>query len=227
MIREFADPLVLAEALAADTARAIRGRLRQTADTAIALSGGETPAKFMEALSRQSLPWRDVIVTLVDDRWVEPGSPRSNARLVREHLLHHEAAAARFVPLVNDAPTPEEGREAVERAIAALPRPFAAVILGMGNDGHTASFFPGGDRLAQALHPAGRLVETMRAAAAIEPRITLTLPVILGAEMVALHIEGAEKRKVLEAALEEGAPENLPICAVLRRKPAPDIFWCP
>ena len=227
MIREFANPLALAEALAADTAQAIRGRLRQAPEAAIALSGGETPAKFMQALSRQDLPWRNILVTLVDDRWVDPGSPRSNARLVREHLLHHAAAAARFVPLVNDASVPEEGREAAERAIAALPRPFAAVILGMGTDGHIASFFPGGDRLAQALHPAGQLVETMRAAAAIEPRITLTLPVILGAEMVALHIEGAEKRKVLEAALQDGPPEILPVRAVLARKPAPDIFWCP
>jgi 6-phosphogluconolactonase len=67
----------------------------------------------------------------------------------------------------------------------------------------------------------------MRAEAAVEPRITLTLPVLLAADVVAIHIEGERKRAVLEAAVRPGPVEELPIRAVLARQPTPDVFWCP
>jgi hypothetical protein len=132
---------------------------------------------MFEALSRKPLDLARIDITLVDERWVGEESDRSNAALLRSHLLQGPAAAANFVPLHIDTPTPEDGLAQVTASIAALPLPFAVVVLGMGDDGHTASFFPGGDRLAQALAPSdGQLLETIRAPAAGEPRITLTLP---------------------------------------------------
>jgi 6-phosphogluconolactonase len=227
VIRAFAGPEALAAALAEQVAGAIRNRLAADGRAAIALSGGTTPVRFLRALSAQRLDWGKVTVTLVDERWVPARSPRSNAGLLSAHLLQGEAAAARFVPLVNDAATPEDGRADIEAAMAGL-LPFAAVTLGMGNDGHTASFFPGGDRLAQALNPGpGRLVETMHAPAAGEPRMTLTLPVLLAADLVAIQIEGPAKRAVLEAALAGGDVMEMPVRAVLARVPAPEVFWCP
>jgi 6-phosphogluconolactonase len=222
-LRVFASSEALAEALADAVAAALQTRLQRDGQAALAVSGGTTPLKFFEALSHQNLNWAAVSVTLVDDRWVAESSPRSNAASVRRHLLKNRAAEARFLPLVTAAATPEEGRDAVNRAVSSLVLPLAAVVLGMGTDGHTASFFPGGDRLVQALAPApGVVVETIRAEAAIEPRITLTLPVLLEAEFVALHIEGDTKRHVLE-----NVTSAMPVAAVLKRQPAPEIFWSP
>jgi 6-phosphogluconolactonase len=227
-MHEFSSSPDLAEALAASVQDALVARLQRDGTAAFAVSGGTTPIKFFQALSAKNLDWRAVTITLVDDRWVPESSPRSNAALVKTHLLQNRAAAATFIPLVTAAATPEAGRHVTEAAIAALKIPFAAIILGMGTDGHTASFFPGGDRLAEALHPAnGQLTETMRAETAIDPRITLTLPVLLEADHLFLHIEGQAKRDTLEAAMQPGPIETMPIRAILRRDPPPQIFWSP
>ncbi len=228
MIRVFPSPGELADAVADTIAAAIRRRLEQDGTAAIAVSGGSTPVRFFQALARKTLDWRAVSITLVDERWVPADSPRSNAGLVQKNLLQGPAAAARFIPLADAATTPEHGKAKIERAIRALNLPFAAVTLGMGNDGHTASFFPGGDRLAEALNPSeGQIVETMHAPGAGEPRVTLTLPLLLAADMIAIQIEGAAKRAALDAARKPGPVADMPIRAVLAAQPAPDIYWCP
>ncbi len=227
-VHGFSSGAALAEALASHVAAALRARIESSGAASFAVSGGRTPVRFFEALSAQSLPWSRVSLTLVDERWVRESSERSNARLVRQHLLRGEAAAARFVPLANDAPTPEDGLFAVNEALEDLHWPLACAVLGMGEDGHTASFFPGGDHLAEAIDPQGALgLIPMRAAGAGEPRITLTLPVLLAADRLVLHIEGAAKRPVLEKALDDGPAEDMPIRAVLRSPRPPQIFWCP
>jgi 6-phosphogluconolactonase len=226
-MKVFAGAAELAEALAAEVAISLASRIASHGAATLAVSGGTTPQKFFEALSGVALDWGAVTVTLVDDRWVPESSPRSNAGLVKKHLLQDKAAAAKFIPLVNGEETPEAGLEAANEAIGKL-RPFTAVILGMGTDGHTASFFPGGDRLAEALAPAEKKsLETMRAPGAEEPRITLTLPVLLEAGYLALHIEGAQKRAVLDRALSAGDVAEMPVRAVLAGLPGPKIFWSP
>jgi 6-phosphogluconolactonase len=224
-----ADAATLADGLSALIATRLRHRLQRDGRAALAVSGGRTPATLLRALSHRPLAWSDVIVTLVDERWVEESSPRSNAAMVRATLLQEAAACATFVPLFSAGLSPEAGRDRAEAALATLPRPFAAVLLGMGDDGHTASFFPGGDRLAAALDPHGvRRVETMHAPGAGEPRITLTLPALLNTDLLAIHIEGAGKEAVLTAACAEGPTTDMPIRAVLRQSRTPyEIHWCP
>lgn len=224
---DFPGPTALAEALAAAVAEDLRAAVTERGRAALALSGGRTPARFFAALAQQPLAWEKVVVTLVDERWVPPGHERSNEALLRRHLLQGPAAAAAFISLVSGADSPEAGLDEVAARLADLPQPLDVVVLGMGADGHTASYFPGGDRLEEALDsesPAALL--PMRAPEAGEPRITLTLPLILAARRVYLHIEGAEKARVLAAALRDGLAEAMPVRAVLRGRPV-DIYWCP
>lgn len=207
----------------------LSGAIVTRGEARLAVSGGSTPALFFGALSKLDLDWAKVTVTLVDERFVTEDSPRSNAALVKRALLRDRAAAARFLPLSGDVSAGLAAcAERADHAIAMLGR-LDAAILGMGNDGHTASFFPGGDRLADALDMnARRHVLAIEAPGAGEPRLTLTLKALLEARFIALHIEGAEKRETLDKALRAGSELDMPVRAVINR--AGDrlqIFWAP
>lgn len=184
--------------------------------------GGTTPGPIFDTLSAVHLDWDRVTVLLSDERWVPPTSPRSNTRLVRERLLTGPAAAARMLPQYADTETPEE---AMDELIAALDGhlPISVLLLGMGADMHTASLFPGADRLAEALAHDAPLMMAMRAPGAPEPRVTLTAPVLAGAMSVHIVITGAEKRAALDRA-REATVEEAPVKAVLG---SATIHWAP
>ena len=205
----------LADTLAQDVADELLRVIEAKGKATLAVSGGTTPTLFFDKLSRTGLPWHRVTVTLVDERQVPETSDRSNARLVRDHLLKNEAAAATFVPLYgNDA--------------AADMAPFDVVILGMGADGHTASFFPGGDTLAEAIDAdTSRRIIAITAPGSGEARLTFTLPAIEQAGRIKLHIEGDEKKSVLMKALGDGPEEDMPVRAVLRSATPLTLYWCP
>jgi 6-phosphogluconolactonase len=224
---EFASREELAGALASTVGDVLRAAIERRGTALLAVSGGNTPGMFFRELSRQELDWDGVTVTLVDERFVAEDSSRSNARLVRENLLQNKAAAARFAGLFSDASTVEGAAGRAGGRLSRLPLPLDAVILGMGTDGHTASFFPDAGNLESLLDlSAEAIVAPVRAASGGEPRLTLTLARIVEAGFVALHIEGVEKRHVLEAAL--GGEAHLPVGAVLERAPQPvQVFWAP
>ncbi|MDV3251761.1 6-phosphogluconolactonase [Devosia sp. BK] len=226
--RTFADRPTLAKELAEAVADRIRTAIAERGEAAIAVSGGSTPGKFFMALGKfRDIDWTKVIVTLVDERWVDETSDRSNALLVNEKMLQGPAAVARFVPLYSGGDEPTSDAVAKTNAlVGALPKPFAAVILGMGNDGHTASFFPGGDTLDEALTAAGPTL-AIHAPGAGEPRITFTLPRLLETDGLYLHIEGEEKATVLEKALGDGPVDEMPIRAVLRSGAPLSVYWSP
>jgi 6-phosphogluconolactonase len=211
----------LAEAVAADLDKAIG----EHGHASLAVSGGSTPKLFFEALSRHVLPWDRVFATLVDERWVPDTDARSNAALVKSRLLKNHAAGARFVPLYTGHATPEDGLPAAEAALGEIPLPLDVAILGMGNDGHTASFFPGGDNLAAALSDASGLAVAMRAPGAGEPRITLTRKALLQAGALYLHIEGAEKSAVFDRAMAPGAVDDMPVRAMLHQDQADLVIY--
>ncbi|WP_233840191.1 6-phosphogluconolactonase [Dyella sp. 2HG41-7] len=226
VLHTFEDGQALAKALSASIAGKLREAIHARGEAVIAVSGGSTPKRLFEALSNESLDWSRVTVTLVDERWVPDTDERSNARMVESLLLQHKAADAEFMPLYVETPTPEAGIGEVRTRVAALKQPFDVIVLGMGPDGHTASFFPGGDRLSEALDTSNTsLVLPMRAPGAGEPRITFTLPVLLKARTLYLHIQGDDKREVLQRA--EQPQSHLPIGSVLRAERQLDIYWSP
>lgn len=202
--------LQVANVIASELADVLRREGRAT----LSVPGGTTPGPVFDTLSGVDIDWANVAVILNDERWVLEESPRSNTRLLRERLLRGRAQKAQLLPLY--AP----GHAAPEDAVPALEDglrphlPISVLLLGMGEDMHTASLFPGADRLAEALGPTQRLILPMRTDAAAEPRVTLTAPVLRGALRVHVMITGAAKR----AALERAAglpPDQAPIRAVL------------
>jgi 6-phosphogluconolactonase len=226
--RTFADKPTLAKELAEAVADRIRTAIAERGVAAVAVSGGSTPARFFQALGKtKDIEWDKVIVTLVDERWVDETNDRSNALLVNERMLQGPAATARFFPLYSGGDEPDATAVAKTNALLAdLPDQFAAVILGMGSDGHTASFFPGGDTLGEALSAEGPTL-AIRAPGAGEPRITFTLPRLLRTDGLYLHIEGEEKAEVLDKALGAGPIEDMPVRAVLRSGHTVTVYWCP
>lgn len=219
----------LAEELASQIASVLNSSLQASGKALLAVSGGSTPKLFFQKLSAKDIDWAGVTVTLVDERWVDESSERSNAALVKANLLTGHAAAATFFPLYTGDETPNAGLKALEDQFDDLDIAPTAVILGMGGDGHTASFFPEGDKLAEALDLDNQdhFIE-MHAPGAGEPRVTFTLSALLKSDFLALHIEGEEKQQVLATALADGPVEDMPIRAVLRQSAKElTIFWCP
>jgi 6-phosphogluconolactonase len=187
--------------------------LRRDGRATLSVPGGTTPGPIFDTLSGVDLDWANVAVVLNDERWVPEASDRSNTRLVRERLIRGRAAQARLVPLYAPAETPEELLSALEDGLR--PHlPISVLLLGMGNDMHTASLFPGADRLSEALAADAPLLLPMRAEAAVEPRVTLTAPVLRGAFNIHLLITGPEKRAALDRAMTL-TPEEAPVRAVL------------
>lgn len=187
--------------------------LRREGKASLSVPGGTTPGPIFDTLSGVDLDWANVAVFLNDERWVDEDSPRSNTRLLRERLLRGKAAAATLVPLHAPTDTPEESLAALSEGIA--PHlPISVLLLGMGADMHTASLFPGADRLEEALAADAPVLMALRAEAAGEPRITLTAPVLRGAMNIHVLITGNEKREALERAMEL-TPQEAPVRAVL------------
>ena len=226
--RSFASAAAMAEQLAIDIAATLREAVTRRGSALIAVSGGSSPKRLFAELSRIELPWPHVTVTQVDERWVPTVHPDSNASLIREHLLQGKAAAARFVPMKNAAATPAEGQPACEAALHAMGLPFDCILLGMGEDGHTASLFPHTAELATALAGQGPLC----IATGIpppphppHPRMSLTLAGLLSSRRLLLPLSGEAKLKVLQQAREEGPVEAMPIRALLRQQRVPVEVW--
>lgn len=226
--RTFPDAPGLIAALADDIAAQLGQAIAARGVALIAVSGGSSPKPLFERLARMALPWTQVVITQVDERWLPPEHPDSNARLIREHLLRDAAAAARFVPLKNAAGSPQAGQSACEAQLSALPLPFDLVLLGMGEDGHTASLFPQAPELVTALCEEGPLcvaVGAPRPPQAPYPRMSLSLAGLRASRRLVLPLHGEAKLAVLREAQNAGPVEAMPIRALLRAPRLPLEIW--
>jgi 6-phosphogluconolactonase len=187
--------------------------LRRDGKATLCVPGGTTPGPIFDTMSGVDLDWANVAVVLNDERWVPEASDRSNTRLLRERLIRGRAAQARLLPLYAPAEQPEEMLAALEDGIRPY-LPISVLLLGMGADMHTASLFPGADRLEEALSPHAPILLPMRAEAAVEPRVTLTAPVLRDAFHIHILITGPEKRAALDRAMTL-TPLEAPVRAVL------------
>jgi len=214
-----------AVALADAVANHLAERLLIAPRASLVVTGGSTPLPFFEALREKPLDWARIDVLLADERWVPETDDASNTRLVRENLLQGPASEARYLPLKQSGKTPADGLAAVEAALADLHLPLDVLILGMGNDGHTASLFPDAPELDEALDTdSAAIVSPMTPPAQPQERITLTLRALSQAGFTALHLKGDDKLETLQAACRDITQvKEMPIRAFL--KPGLQIFW--
>ena len=223
-----ADRAQQAANLAAAIAAQLADGLNRRALASLVVSGGSTPYPMYEQLAQHKLDWSRVQITLADERWVALDHADSNERQVRAALLRDGAAAARFIGLKNDASRPADGAAAAWAALEAMPRPFDAVVLGMGEDGHVASLFPGGPELAAGLDAQAR-----PACIAVQPlagghaRLSLNLAALLQSRRIFVQMIGALKWRVYEKARAAGPAQDMPIRAILRQNTVPvAVYWC-
>jgi 6-phosphogluconolactonase len=223
-IQVFPDRGALMQRAADEMAAALNVGIRARGAACAALSGGSTPGPAYERLATRSLDWPKVTFALVDERCVPASDPASNEGLLRRTLAPTLAAGAKVLPMYSGSTAPDHA----DAAYAALHIDIA--LMGMGADGHTASWFPGGDGLAPALDPKSpRTVAAVRApqAAGAADRLTLTRAALDRADRVLLLITGDDKRERLEAALTQKV-EDAPVAALFARPGRqPEVLWAP
>ena len=224
---DFPDQTTLVNQLATTITDLLIQGIAANGKASLAVSGGTTPVALFLKLSTADIPWNKVHITLVDERWVEPDEEDSNERLVRTYLLRNRAAKASFTGMKNSAETAGVGEDVCEKALKNIPQPFDVLLLGMGGDGHTASLFPGAKKLAAATDMlSGKICMGIAPLTAPHERMTLTLPAILNAGKIFIHITGTEKKKVLTKAEQDGPEEEFPVRFVLRQTHTPvSVYW--
>ena len=222
----------LARRLASWLGLTLHAAVQARGHAVIAVSGGMSPVPLFHALRQQPLDWSRVTITLVDERCVPHDHLDSNTALVRTHLLQGAAAAAHFVPFFDQLPAPLDDRaldalaDIANERLAAQPWPLDLAVLGMGEDGHTASLFPGAPGLPRALNGSGPVTWLRPSPASNAPhaRLTLTLPALLATRELALAISGASKLAVFQQA-RLGADEALPVSLILNQHQTPVSVW--
>lgn len=218
----FTSPTAQAEALA----QAIVGDLERVINkgelAVLAVSGGRSPIALFQYLAKHPLDWSRVTITLVDERMVSADHADSNARLVREHLLQGPVAAATFLPLAFD---PADEVRSISLACAAWQTPTVAV-LGMGDDGHTASLFPDAAELGAGLDLQVLLpIIGVTPPAAPHRRLSMTRKALLQCGKLYLSIQGEGKRTVFEQA-RQAQDRRWPVSYFLDQQETPiDVYW--
>lgn len=215
----------LADALAETVAERLKQAISKNGLATLVVSGGRSPVAFFQRLAAQPLEWSKVVISLADERFVPTEHADSNAGLLHRHLLQGPVAKAKFLGLYSVASSVEEAAQAADQALAELP-PIDVLILGMGDDGHTASLFPHSPNLSEALDLQGeRRCLPMLAPSVPHQRLTLTRRLLASARSPILSVSGQAKLDTLRTALAGDDLAEMPVRAFLN--PSLEIYWCP
>ena len=224
---DFSTPAELVTVFSQRIADTLRQAISEKGSASLVVSGGSTPLPLFKALSSKPIDWSKVIITLADERWVAPTDAASNEKLVRDNLLQNEAAAGQFLALKTAHENAEDAVAELNAAIKLIQMPFDVVILGMGEDGHTASLFPCSEQISQGLD-----LNTQSVFIATQPttaphqRMSLTLKALVSSANIFLHLTGDKKRAVLDDALANYTAIEKPITAVCTHANV-ELMWAP
>ena len=208
-IKYYANNSLLIQELGARIITSLKEGLESNGAASLVVSGGSTPKTLFALLSKQDIDWGKVSITLADERCVPQEDEASNARLIRENLLQNKARNANFITLFENHQSANEAALSASNKLAEI-KTYDAMILGMGQDGHTASLFPEATNLAEAL------AENANNCMAIEPltnpitRITQTKQKILKSKFIAFHLVGKDKNDILNLVLKDEDKTEFP-----------------
>ena len=220
------------EALAHRIADLLGNAIQERGHALLSVSGGKSPIPLFHALRDFPLSWEKITISLADERCVPVGHPHSNAALVSAHLLQGLAADARLVRMIDSNEVNEATLAALSQqaltALSTLGR-CDVLVLGMGEDGHTASLFSHATELLEALdlnNPLSCQLMHLNPAPpeAPYPRISQTLQYLLQARQIVLSVQGPAKLAVLQQA-QQGADTRWPISFVLNQHTTPVEIW--
>jgi 6-phosphogluconolactonase len=224
-MNEFEQRQQLDDVLADKVATLLSAAVKNNGKASIAVSGGSTPKGFFQALSKKQLAWHAITITLADERWVDIDSTDSNTKLVHENLLQNEAVKAKFFHLKQGEVLTEETLADLNLAAQKL-LPLDVLILGMGEDGHTASLFPCSDEIVQCLALDSEALIKVTPKTAPHQRISFSFAALAKSKNTFLHISGISKKQVLANAIAGQECKEMPIRAFLQ---APDVntqvYW--
>ncbi|MGI9221652.1 MAG: 6-phosphogluconolactonase [Woeseiaceae bacterium] len=200
-------------------------QLAQNGSTSVVVTGGSSPAACYAELSGADLDWSQVTVVPSDERWLSADDDNSNEKLIREKLLVAAAEPADFVPLYKSGVSRQARCEELNTMLPAIPLPFAATLLGMGDDGHIASLFPDAANLNAGLNPASeQMCIAVDTSASTHPRLSLTIAALLQSKELVLLFFGNNKRDVYEAA--KTGEQDYPVSALLSQDQSPvKVYW--
>lgn len=205
---------------------ALSAGIKSRGKASMLLSGGTTPGPLYQGMSNCELEWQNVCFAPTDERWVAPDHEDSNEKLIRETLIQNKASAAHYIGLKSAPNNPRDGQKETEQKINQLPSPFDVVLLGMGEDGHTASLFPNLIETEYALDEnCEQLCAPISRGNGEVDRMTMTLNCLLNSKNVILYFYGNKKLEIFEQAKKKKSL-TFPVSHLLNQKEAPvSLFW--
>ena len=198
--------LEIEEELASKVGSLLEEEINQNGSASLLVSGGSTPKGFFSSLSIKDIQWEKVSISLVDERFLPDGCSDQNGTMVKKYLLRNNARKAQFYPMVLNPTDLNANLEEFKSSIKELSKPFTVVVLGMGEDGHTASFFPDSLELKEVMSSNNQeRVMTVSTDSSPYPRITFTYQELINAKHLFLHFYGEKKEEILnKAKVEKG-----------------------